>query len=100
MHRVSLSWASQKSIEGGTTNAEALLPNAWETFGQPVSKRQRCRLESESSTIKKSGRVNWTTDDLIKAGGLLAQPPLDIQFPNEQEMRRVFSLVYDVLRCK
>jgi GTP1/Obg family GTP-binding protein len=37
--------------------------------------------------------------DIAKAGRLLATPPLPHHFDNEEEMRRVYSLVYDVFRC-
>lgn len=44
--------------------------------------------------------ITWTVSDLAKAGCLLASPPIHTRFHDEQEMRRVYSLIYDVFRCK
>lgn len=37
---------------------------------------------------------------MLKAARLLCKPPLDVKFSDEQEMRCVYSLIYDVFRCK
>lgn len=42
----------------------------------------------------------WSLEDISKAGMLLRKPPLPCTFHNEHEMRRVYSLIYDVFRCK
>lgn len=44
--------------------------------------------------------VTWTITDLAKAGCLLCTPQINVVFENEQEMRRVYTLIYDVFRCK
>ncbi|CAH1126392.1 unnamed protein product [Ceutorhynchus assimilis] len=44
--------------------------------------------------------ITWTVSDLSKAGSLLSVPPLQVTFEDEQEMRRVYSLIYDVFRYK
>lgn len=44
--------------------------------------------------------ITWTVTDISKAGHLLAVPPKDTNFGDEQEMRRVYTLIYDVFRCK
>lgn len=60
--------------------------------------------------IKKCGRiflktnkkvcVTWTLDNICKAAQLLKKPPENVEFSNEHDMRKVYSLVYDVFRCK
>lgn len=42
----------------------------------------------------------WSVEDVAKAGKLLKKPPIECQFNDEQEMRRVYSMIYDVFRCK
>lgn len=37
---------------------------------------------------------------VIKAAKLLSKPPLKVDFEDEQEMRCVYSLIYDVFRCE
>nr|CAI5834844.1 unnamed protein product [Callosobruchus analis] len=44
--------------------------------------------------------ITWTVSDIAKAGCLLCCPPKETSFEDEQEMRRVYSLIYDVFRCK
>lgn len=44
--------------------------------------------------------ITWTVGDISKAGCLLAIPPQHVDFDDEQEMRRVYSLIYDVFRCE
>ncbi|XP_059608104.1 uncharacterized protein LOC132255948 [Phlebotomus argentipes] len=42
----------------------------------------------------------WSLEDISKAGMLLRKPPFPCTFHNEHEMRRVYSLIYDVFRYK
>ncbi|KAL3278493.1 hypothetical protein HHI36_013812 [Cryptolaemus montrouzieri] len=44
--------------------------------------------------------ISWTVSDLAKAGCLLHSPPIGTVFEDEQEMRRVYTLIYDVFRYK
>uniref|UniRef100_A0AAR5PJ68 SAM-dependent MTase RsmB/NOP-type domain-containing protein n=1 Tax=Dendroctonus ponderosae TaxID=77166 RepID=A0AAR5PJ68_DENPD len=44
--------------------------------------------------------ITWTVGDISKAGCLLTIPPQHVDFDDEQEMRRVYSLIYDVFRYK
>lgn len=37
---------------------------------------------------------------VLKAARLLCKPPLEVHFVDEQEMRCVYSLIYDVFRCE
>lgn len=42
----------------------------------------------------------WDLSDIAKAGMLLRKPQITCSFENEHEMRRVYSLIYDVFRCE
>lgn len=71
----------------------------------PKQKLVKCETEVGllGRTIKASKSittVTWTVGDIAKAGGLLAIPPIQTNFEDEQEMRRVYTLIYDVFRCK
>lgn len=44
--------------------------------------------------------MTWTVGDLAKAGSLLHVPQIGANFDDEQEMRRVYTLIYDVFRYK
>lgn len=63
---------------------------------------QVCKKDSISDNSDESGlnSVTWTVWDLAKAGDLLSNPPKNVNFSDEQEMRVVYSLIYDVYRCK
>ncbi|KAL4710337.1 hypothetical protein ACJJTC_011153 [Scirpophaga incertulas] len=50
--------------------------------------------------IKTAPGPAWDIGQVLKAAGLLCKPPLQVKFEDEQEMRRVYSLIYDVFRCK
>jgi hypothetical protein len=41
----------------------------------------------------------WTASDRVKAGCILTIPPRPLHFKDEGEMRRIYSLIYDVFRC-
>ena len=43
--------------------------------------------------------TTWTASDIIKAACILTIPPRPLHFENEGEMRRIYSLIYDVFRC-
>ncbi|XP_044729702.1 putative methyltransferase NSUN7 [Chrysoperla carnea] len=98
MYRVPSGWTPTNTEE--KLISKVLEQSGWDTCDQNETKPQKCRIESETLITKKSGQVDWNVSDIIKAGGLLAVPSIDVQFEHEQEMRRVFSLVYDVLRYK
>lgn len=44
--------------------------------------------------------ITWTVGDIAKAARLLSTPPLKTTFEDEQEMRRVYTLIYDTFRCE
>ncbi|XP_052738020.1 uncharacterized protein LOC112053618 [Bicyclus anynana] len=42
----------------------------------------------------------WDIEQVLKAARLLCKPPMHVNFADEQEMRCVYSLIYDVFRYK
>ncbi|OWR46394.1 hypothetical protein KGM_205183 [Danaus plexippus plexippus] len=50
--------------------------------------------------IKAAPGPAWDIGQVLKAAKLLCKPPLDVNFADEQEMRCVYSLIYDVFRYK
>jgi len=43
--------------------------------------------------------TTWAASDIVKAGRILTIPPRPLHFEDEGEMRRIYSLIYDVFRC-
>ncbi|CAG9563001.1 unnamed protein product [Danaus chrysippus] len=50
--------------------------------------------------VKATPGPAWDIGQVLKAAKLLCKPPLDVNFADEQEMRCVYSLIYDVFRYK
>lgn len=46
------------------------------------------------------GPITWTITDIAKASSLLKVLPIKPDFEDEQEMRRVYTLIYDSFRCE
>ncbi|KAL1505818.1 hypothetical protein ABEB36_005292 [Hypothenemus hampei] len=67
---------------------------------QNLSKDIESKIPETLKGKKHSNDVSWTVGDISKAGRLLSVPPLAVEFDDEQEMRRVYSLIYDVFRYK
>lgn len=70
---------------------------------QPQAKKPRRSSASPESGLSLSTTLSmdttWTVSDIAKAGHLLTVPPRPLCFEDEEEMRRVYSLIYDVFRC-
>lgn len=66
------------------------------------AKRPRiCPYNDASIEYLHVDEVNlWGLVDYAKAGKLLNRPPIAVEFVDEHEMRKVYSLIYDVFRCK
>lgn len=62
--------------------------------------RQRCAQDHPIAFIDANVLGNWSLENITKAAKLLGQPPLPVKFGDEHEMRRVYSLIYDVFRCE
>ncbi|CAH0629027.1 unnamed protein product [Chrysodeixis includens] len=50
--------------------------------------------------VKTAPGPAWDIGQVLKAACLLCKPPLPVAFVDEQEMRCVYSLIYDVFRYK
>lgn len=60
-----------------------------------------CPRVDEGIEFTRIEEVNlWGLEDYAKAGKLLHRPPMPVVFIDEHEMKKVFSLIYDVFRCK
>lgn len=63
-------------------------------------KRKKCIVDDPMDFVDLETLSNWNLNDLTAAGKLLRKPPLPCHFDDEHEMRRVYSMIYDVYRCK
>lgn len=63
-------------------------------------KKIKCISEDLISLLDISQVNLWGLEDYAKAGKLLSVPATKCIFVDEQEMRRVYSLIYDVFRCE
>ncbi|KAJ0179214.1 hypothetical protein K1T71_004926 [Dendrolimus kikuchii] len=50
--------------------------------------------------VKTAPGPAWDIGQVLKAARLLCKPPMQVDFVDEQEMRCVYSLIYDVFRYK
>lgn len=64
------------------------------------TERQKCVVDDPCSFLSTEDLNLWNLEDIAKAGKKLRIPPLPCEFEDEQEMRRVYSLIYDVYRCE
>ncbi|KAI5637160.1 hypothetical protein NE865_10057 [Phthorimaea operculella] len=51
-------------------------------------------------TVRTSPGPAWDFEQVLKAARLLFKPPMPVEFADEQEMRYVYSIIYDVFRYK
>jgi hypothetical protein len=59
-----------------------------------------CDKEFRLSVSHENNNVMWDLSEFAKAGKLLKTPPMNVDFYDEYEMRKVYSLIYDVFRCE
>jgi hypothetical protein len=74
-----------------------ISPNADRNLIKPLG---YCDEEFCLSVSHENNNVLWDLSEFAKAGKLLKTPPMDVDFYDEYEMRKVYSLIYDVFRCK
>ncbi|PNF21705.1 hypothetical protein B7P43_G10336 [Cryptotermes secundus] len=71
---------------------------------QPQAKKPRRSSSSLDSGLSLSSTLSmettWTVSDIAKAAHLLTVLPRPLRFEDEEEMRRVYSIIYDVFRYK
>lgn len=65
-------------------------------------KRKKCIIDDPADYIDMSIPIAWSLNDLVMASRLLVGGGSERQcnFSDEYETRRVYSMVYDVFRCK
>ncbi|XP_055629811.1 uncharacterized protein LOC129770776 isoform X2 [Toxorhynchites rutilus septentrionalis] len=63
-------------------------------------KRRCCYLDNPIDFCNIDEYNQWRLEDIARAGKLLKKPPLEVSFDNEFEMRKVYSMIYDVFRFK
>lgn len=66
----------------------------------PMQKVKSFESGSVSSMLEARTEPGWRLKDILLASKLLKTPPHKDGYGDEAEMRRVFGLVYDVLRCR
>lgn len=66
----------------------------------PGQKLVSFESSSVSSMLEARSEPGWRLKDILLAAKLLKIPPEKEAYDDEAEMRRVFGLVYDVLRCR
>ncbi|CAB0035541.1 unnamed protein product [Trichogramma brassicae] len=106
LHDIPMSEAQQSAARQGRQQiVEAALKRwDWEpsaTTAYPLTPRSSRKLDADSSTsimLKASAEPGWRLRDILLASRLLIER-CDQPYSDEAETRRVFGLVYDVLRC-
>lgn len=81
-----------------TNQGEAKRARISFTSGGRVRFIPHCRR-----SILSAGGLTWSSADIALAASLLETPDArypNVNFASQEEKRRVFTLVYDVLRCK
>ncbi|KAG7305266.1 hypothetical protein JYU34_009311 [Plutella xylostella] len=83
---------------GRSPRAAAEPPELWAPWSLVVEYRSP-RAPAPVALTNTPGPA-WDIAKVLKAGRLLCKPPLEVTFEDEQEMRVVYSLIYDVFRYK
>ncbi|CAG9090333.1 unnamed protein product [Plutella xylostella] len=89
--------AEDESV-GRSPRAPADPPELWAPWSLVVEYRSP-RAPAPVALTNTPGPA-WDIAKVLKAGRLLCKPPLEVSFEDEQEMRVVYSLIYDVFRYK
>uniref|UniRef100_A0A182R0J2 SAM-dependent MTase RsmB/NOP-type domain-containing protein n=1 Tax=Anopheles farauti TaxID=69004 RepID=A0A182R0J2_9DIPT len=63
-------------------------------------RRRLCILDNPNDFCDLAAYNQWRLEDIVRAGKLLHKPPLPVEFDDEYEMRKVYSMIYDVYRFK
>ncbi|XP_037908651.1 uncharacterized protein LOC119650170 isoform X2 [Hermetia illucens] len=62
--------------------------------------RKKCLIDYPMAYIDTNVIGCWSLETIGMAGKLLRKPPIAVKFDDEYEMRKVYSLIYDVFRYK
>lgn len=79
------------------------LPISSETTpssGCSIKRHRKCIVDDPIGYLNLDFLNVWSVEDMSKSGKLLRKPPIKCEFQDEHEMRRVYSMIYDVFRCK
>ena len=87
----------QPSLELVLETYSPISPNADRNL---IKQLGDCDDEFHMSVSHEGNNVLWDLSEFAKAGKLIKNPPMDVEFYDEYEMRKVYSLIYDVFRCK
>lgn len=63
-------------------------------------RRKKCVFDDPLDFLNMNELSTWNLFDLTTAAKLLRKPPIACNFSDEHEMRRVYSMIYDVYRCR
>lgn len=63
-------------------------------------RRKKCVVDDPMDFLNLNELLTWNLFDLTTAAKLLRKPPITCKFSDEHEMRRVYSMIYDVYRCR
>jgi hypothetical protein len=74
-----------------------ISPNADPAQMKPLG---YCDVEFSLTASQEANLVMWELKEYANAGKLLRTPPMPVVFYDEYEMRKVYSLIYDVFRCE
>lgn len=65
------------------------------------TKRKKCFIDNPANFIDTNIPIIWGLKDLVMASNLMNGDTAKVcSFSDEYETRRVYSMVYDVFRCK
>lgn len=62
--------------------------------------RRKCIIDDPKDFINIHETTIWNIKDISMAGKLLRKPPIHCRFDDQQEMKRVYAMIYDIYRCK
>lgn len=94
---------SKQEIEHTThcwdPDQKAISPLSTPASGSSFTKR-KCIIDDPKQFINFHESTTWNIKDISMAGKLLQKPPIHCRFDDEQEMKRVYAMIYDIYRCK
>ncbi|XP_055592929.1 uncharacterized protein LOC129744438 [Uranotaenia lowii] len=103
-HKTSLDLKETIAWESKAKSVDEMSPFASPAPGADLAairrKRRRCYLDDPIDFCNIDEYNQWRLEDIARAGKLLRRPPLGVTFNDELEMRKVFSMIYDVFRFK
>jgi hypothetical protein len=77
-------------------------PSVWtESLEESMGRRRPRCVSYDLLSYCNADEINlWDLHDYSCAGKLLMRPQIVVEFVDEYEMRKVYSLIYDVYRCE